>query len=161
MRETIVRRLDEVVTCCPSITVWDHFAFPQTEEKHWREEVLSHCLGKVVVVGACMPGIKLTMQNGEGQYGNAACTLKYEGHMLIYNPQKDISQWVPVRGVSALLTSLELRPANNLNNMNPYPHDGPGLMQPHSPKLVQGIPMGEEEELDMDSCGESSDSGEE
>ena len=34
-------------------------------------------------------------------------------------------------------------------------------MEPHSPKLVQGIPMGEEEESDMDSWVKPSDSGEE
>ena len=79
--------------------------------------------------------------------------------MLIYDPQKDVSQWVQVRGVSALLTSSVLRSANNLNNMSPYAYDGPGLVELHSPMLVQGIPMGEEE-LDMDSCGEPSDSGE-
>ena len=101
------------------------------------------------------------MQNEEGQYGNAACTLRYEGHMLVYNLQKDVSEWVPIRGISALLTSSELRSANNLNNINLYPHNGWGLMEPHSPRLVQGIPMGEEEESDMDSYVEPSDSGEE
>ena len=73
-----------------------------------------------------MLGIKLMMQNEEGRYRNATHALKYEVHMLIYDPQKDISQWVPVRGVSALLTSPELRLANDLNNMNPYLHDGQG-----------------------------------
>ena len=126
-----------MVTCRPSITMWDHFPFPQNEEKHWKEEVLSHYPGKVVDVRACMPGIKLMMQNEEGWYRNATHALKYEGHMLIYDPQKDVSQWVPVRGVSASLTSSELRSANDLNNMR------------------------EEEESDTDSCGEPSDSGEE
>ena len=55
---------------------------------------------------------------------------------------------------------LELRSANDLNNMNLYPYDGTGLVQLHSPMLMQGIPMGEEES-DMDSCGEPSDSEEE
>ena len=100
------------------------------------------------------------MQNEEECYGNAVHALKFEGHIFIYDPQKDISQWVPVRGVSATLTMSELRSANNLNNMNPYPHDGTGLVQPHSPMLVKGIPMGEEES-DTDSFGEPSDSGEE
>ena len=90
-------------TNCPSITTWDCFAFPQTEEKHWKEEVLSHYPGKVMNVGAHMPGIKLMMQNEEGQYGNAVCALMYEGHMLIYDPQKDILEWVLMRGISALL----------------------------------------------------------
>ena len=117
-----------MVTCHPSTTVWDTFAFPQNEEKHWKEEVLSYYPGIVVDVGAHMLGIKVMMQNEEGHYGNAACALKYEGHMVIYDPQKDVSQWVPVRGVSTLLTSSELRSTNDLNNMNPYPYDGPGLM---------------------------------
>ena len=108
----------------PSITAWDHFTFPQSEEKHWKEEVLSHYLGKVVNVRACMPGIKLIMQNEEGQYGNTTCTLMYEGHMLIYYLQKDVSEWVPMRGISASLTSSELRSADDLNNMNPYLHNG-------------------------------------
>ena len=161
IREVIVWRLDEVVTHRPSTTVCNRFVFPQNEEKHWKEEVLSHYPGKVLDVGAHMPEFKLMMQNEEGHCGNAACTLKYKGHMLIYSPQKDISQWVPVRGVSTSLTLSELRSANDLNNMNPYPYDGPGLVQLHSPMLVPGIPMGEEEESDMDSCGEPSDSGEE
>ena len=159
IREVIVHRLDEVATCRLSTMVWDRFTFPQTEEKHWKEEVLSHYPGKVLDVGADMPGFKLMMQNEEGHYGNTAHALKFECHMLIYDPQKDISQWVPVRGVSASLTTLELRSANNLNNMNPYLYDRTGLVQPHSPMLVQGIPMGEEES-DMDSFGELSDSGE-
>ena len=65
-----------------------------------------------------------------------------------------------MRGVSTSLTTLELRSANDLNYMNPYLYDRPGLVQPYSPILVQGIPVGEEE-LDTDSCGEPLDSGEE
>ena len=44
--------------------------------------------------------------------------------------------------------------------MNPYLYDWIGLVQLHSPMLVQGIPM-EEEESDMDSFGEPSDLGDE
>ena len=44
--------------------------------------------------------------------------------MLIYDLQRDISQWVPVQGVSASLTMVELRLANDLNNMNPSPYEG-------------------------------------
>ena len=132
-----MRRLDEVATRRPSTTGVGQVAFPQTKEKHWKEEVLSHYPGKVLDVGARMPGFKLMMQNEEGHYGNATYTLKFESSMFIYDPQKDISQWVPVRGVSASLMSSELRSANDLNNMNPYPYDGTGLVQLHSPMLVK------------------------
>ena len=49
--------------------------------------------------------------------------------MFIYDPQRDISQWVPVRGTSSALTLSELRVANDLNNMNPFPYDATGLVQ--------------------------------
>ena len=87
-----------------------------------------------------MPGLKIMMQNEEGQYGNAAHTLMYKGYMLVYDPQKDVLEWVLMRGMSASLTSLELRSVNDLNNINPYPHIWQGLTDPHSPKLVWGIP---------------------
>ena len=163
IREVVVRKLDEVVTHRPlTCMAWDRFAFPPEEEKHWQEVVLLHYPGKVLNIGACMPGFKLMLQNEEGHYRNTAHALKFEGHMFIYDPQRDISQWVPVRGTSSTLTMSELRAANDLNNMNPFPYDGTGLVQLHqlhSPMLVQGIPVGEES--DTDSFDEPVDLGEE
>ena len=157
--EVIVNKVDEVVTRNPSSMAWDRFAFLPTKEKHWQEEVQLHYPGKTLNVGTCMPGFQLMLQNEEGYYGIATHALKFEGHMIIYDPQRDISQWVPVRGTSATLTMSEIRVANN---MNPFPYDGTGLVQPHqlhSPMLVQGIPVGEES--DRDSFDKPPDSGEE
>ena len=159
IREVIVHRLDKVATHCWYTMAWDRFTYPQTKEKHWKEEVLLHYPRKVLDVRACMPGFKLMMQNEEGHYGNATNALKFKGHMFIYDPQKDISQWVLVQGVSASLMSSELRSANDLNNMNPYPYDRTGLVKPYSPMLVKGVPAGGE--LVMHSYDEPSDSGEE
>ena len=64
------------------------------------------------------------LQNEDGCYASAAHALKFEGSMFIYDPQRDIAQWVPLRGVSALLTMVELRTANDLNNMIPSPYEG-------------------------------------
>ena len=61
-------------------------------------------------------------------------------------------------GVSASLTSLELRVVNDLNNMNPHPMEWLGFVIPQSPMLVHGIPVGAEES-DSDSCEEASDFG--
>ena len=49
---TIIRHLDEVVTCQLSLTAWDIFAFPAAEEEHWKEDCLSYYPGKVVNIGA-------------------------------------------------------------------------------------------------------------
>ena len=78
--------------------------------------------------------------------------------MFIYDPQRDISQWVPIQGVCTSLTMVELRSANDFNNMNPCLYDGTELVQPHSAILVTGIPT--EAESDTDSLDEH-DSGEE
>lgn len=99
--KVIVHRLNEVATHHPLTTAWDRFTFPPTEEKYWKEEVLLHYPGKILDVRTCMPGFKIMLQNEEGLYDNAAYVLKFEGHMLIYNPQKYSAQWVPMHGISA------------------------------------------------------------
>ena len=60
------------------------------------------------------------MQNTEGQFSTSTHALMYEGHMLIYDPHRNISEWVPMRGIFVLLTSVELRSANNLNNTDSW-----------------------------------------
>ena len=73
---------------------------PTNQKKYWKEEVLSHYPGKILDVEVCMPGFKIMLQNEEGLYGNATHALKFEGHLLIYDQQKDSAQWVPMRGMS-------------------------------------------------------------
>ena len=84
--------------------------------------------------------------------------LMYEGHMLIYNPGRNFLEWVPMRSISSWLTLMELRSANDLNNICPNPHSQPDLTKAHPPQMVHGVPMGEE--TDTDSWNESSDSEE-
>ena len=63
-----------------------------------------------------------------------------------------------MRGVSLSLTSVELRSANSLNNIGPYPNSKGELTKAHSPQLVYGRPVGKE--TDTDSWNEPSDSEE-
>ena len=109
IRWDIVRKLDEVATRCPSPIVWDPFAFPLTDDTCWREEALCYRPGKTLDVGARMPGFKLMLQDDKGEYPYSGRALIFEGSMLVYDPQRDIAQWVPVRGMSATLTMPELR----------------------------------------------------
>ena len=88
----------------------------------------------------------------------SAHALMYEGHMLIYNPYRNLLEWVPMRGMSLSLTSVELRLANDLNNICPYPHSKWELTKAHSPHLVYSRPAGDE--TDTDSWNEPSDSEE-
>ena len=148
IKEDIVDRLDEVVTRSPSTTVWDRFTSPQMDEKYWWEEVLCHYPGKVIDVGAHIPGFRLMLQSDDGHYASTAHSLKIEGSMFIYDPKRDITQWVPVWGVSASLTMVGLRTTNDLTNMIPCPYKGTEPMLPPSPVLVKGIPVGAESDSD-------------
>ena len=97
-----------------------------------------------------MPRIRLVVQNAEGHYGtstHAPCCMK--GHMLIYDLGRNFSEWVPMRGVSSSLTLVELRSANDLNNICPYPHsEGEFPKGAPSPKLVHSRPAGDETDSD-------------
>ena len=45
--------------------------------------------------------------------------LKFEGHMLVYDPQTNGAGWVAMRGVPSSLTEVELRLVSNLGNFYP------------------------------------------
>ena len=56
----------------------------------------------------------------------------------LYTTQQQTSEWVPMRGVSSSLTPVELRSANDLNNIFPCPHPG-GEPQEHSPRSLSTV----------------------
>ena len=87
----------------------------------WREGALCYCPGKTLDVGMCMPGFRLMLQDDKGEYPHSGRALIFKGSMLVYGPQWDIAQWVPIRGTSATLTMSEWCAANDLNNMVPSP----------------------------------------
>ena len=60
-----------------------------------------------------------------GKYQGVARVLKYEGHMLVYDPQTNGAGWVAMRGVPSSLTEVELRSADNLGNYYPIPSVAP------------------------------------
>ena len=137
IRQGIVCKLDEVAMRCTSSIAWDKFTFPQTEQEFWREEALCYCPRKMLDVGACMTGFRLMLQDNKGQYPNSGHALIFEGSMLVYDPQHDIVQWVPVWGMSATLTMMELHMANDLNNMVPSPYSEVEPARPLSPQNRQ------------------------
>ena len=108
IRWDIVYKLDEVATRCASPIAWDPFVFPLTDDTCWREEALCYRPGKTLNIGARMPGFKLMLQDDKGEYPYSGRALIFKGSMLVYDPQRDIAQWVPVRGTSSTLTMPEL-----------------------------------------------------
>ena len=124
--------------------MWDPFAFPLMDDTCWREEALCYRPGKTLDVRVCMPGFKLMLQDDKGEYPYSGRALIFEGSMLVYDPQRDIAQWVPVRGMSATLTMPELRAANDLNNMVPLPLSVLPVAKLPSTEIVKCIPAGAE-----------------
>ena len=68
-----------------------------------------------------MPRVCLKLHDREGNYQGVARVLKYEGHMLIYDPQTNGAGWVEMKGVPSLLTEVEVRSAGDLGNFYPVP----------------------------------------
>ena len=90
-----------------------------------------------------MPGFRLMLQDDKGQYPYSGRALIFEGSMLVYDPQWDIAQWVPIWGMLTTLTMMELRAANDLNNMVQSPFSELELTWYHCPpEIVKGIPAG-------------------
>ena len=144
VRQSIVCKLDEMAMRDTSTIAWDQFAFPQMDQEYWREEALCYHPGKMLDVRTRMPGFRLMLQNDKGQYPHSGRTLIFEGSMLVYDPQWDIAQWVPIWGMSATLTMSELYAANDLNNMVPSPSSELEPAKPLPPKIVKCIPGGTE-----------------
>ena len=148
IRQGIVCKLDEAVMRCTSSIVWDKFAFPQMDQEFWREEALCYHPGKMLNIGVHMTGFRLMLQDDKGQYPNSCHALIFEGSMLVYDPQHDIAQWVPVWGTPATLTMTELHVANNLNNMVPSPYSEVELVRPLSPQIIKGMLAGAKSDMD-------------
>ena len=66
-----------------------------------------------------MPGVHLKLHDREGNYQGVAQVLKYEGHMLIYDPQTNGAGWVAMKGVPSSLTEVEVRSVGDLGNFYP------------------------------------------
>ena len=68
-----------------------------------------------------MPGVHLKLHDREGNYRGVARVLKYEGHMLVYDPQTNSTGWVAMKGVPVSLTEVEARSTEDLGNFYPAP----------------------------------------
>ena len=66
-----------------------------------------------------------------GKYQGVARVLRYEGHMLVYNPQMNGVGWVAMRGIPSLLTEVESRLASDLGNFYPILCTVPAGLTPH------------------------------
>ena len=61
----------------------------------------------MVDLSSRMPGIWLALHDEEGRYQGVVRVLKFEGHMLVYDPQTNGAGWIAMRGVPSSLTAVE------------------------------------------------------
>ena len=69
-----------------------------------------------------MPGVHLNLLDQDGSHQGVARVLRYEGHMLVYDPHTNSAGWVAMKGVPASLTKVEAQSAEELGNFYPTPH---------------------------------------
>ena len=117
----ITHCLDKVAMRSPSTVAWDMFAWPELNKSFWKEDCLPYSPGSTVDLSTQMPGVRLKLHNREGNYQGVARVLKYEGHMLVYDPQTNGVGWVAMKGVPSLLTKVKVRSAGDLGNFYPVP----------------------------------------
>ena len=127
----ITHYLDQVAMRSPSNIAWDIFVWPDTNKDHWGEDCLPYSPGSTVDLSSQMLGIWLVLHDEMGQCKGVARVLKYEGHMLVYDPQTNGTGWVPMRGIPSLLTNVESRSVSDLGNFYPIHCTVVGGMTPH------------------------------
>ena len=95
-----------------------------------------------------MPGVHLNLYDREGNHQGVARVLKYEGHMLVYDPQTNGTGWVAMKGVPTSLTEVEARSAEELGNFYAAPRatrEDPQATRPPSEEVTvsHGLPKAE------------------
>ena len=95
------------------------FAWPESNKNFWKKDCLPYSPGLMVDLSTWMPGVHLKLHDWEGNYQGVARVLKYEGHMLAYNPQTNGMGWVAMKGVPSSLTEVEVRSVGDLGNFYP------------------------------------------
>ena len=116
IRALITQCLDEDAMQKPSYTVWDMFAWPDSNKNKWKKDCLPYSPGTTVDLSSRMLGIRLALHDEEGRYQGMARVLRFVGHMLVYDPQMNGARWIAMRGVPYSLTEVESRSASDLGN---------------------------------------------
>ena len=68
-----------------------------------------------------MPRVHLNLHDRDGNHQGVARVLRYEGHMLVYDPHTNSMGWVTMKGIPASLTGVEAWSAEELGNFYPAP----------------------------------------
>ena len=89
----VTQWLDETAMQKLSYIAWDMFMYPDSNKSNWKEDCLSYSPGVTVDLGTIMPGIWLALHDATGKYEGMARVLKFEGHMLAYDP---LTKWCRV-----------------------------------------------------------------
>ena len=97
------------------------FAWSESNRSFWKEDCLPYSPGSTVDLSTRMPGVHLKLNDHEGKYQGVARVLKYEGHMLVYDPQTNGTGWVAMRGFPSSLTEVEAQSTRDLGNFYPVP----------------------------------------
>ena len=131
VRARVTHCLDQVATQTPSNITWDIFAWPDANKDRWGEDCVPYSPGSIMDLSSQMPGIRLVLHDETGNYQGVARVLRYEEHMLVYDPQTNGTGWVAMRGIPSSLTEVESTSASDLGNFYPIPCTARAGLAPH------------------------------
>ena len=106
----ITQHLDKVATQNPSNITWDIFAWSDTNKNCWKEDFLPYSPGSTGRPQLKNAGdlVSVTWW-GRKVSGGGMQVLRFEGLMLVYDPQTNGMGWVMMKGVPSSLTKVESR----------------------------------------------------
>ena len=139
LRARITHCLDRAATQSPSAIAWGMFAWPESNRSFWKEDCLAYSPGSTVDLSTRMPGVCLNLHDRDGNHQGVARVLRYEGHMLVYDPHTNGAGWVAMKGVPASVTEVEARSAEELGNFYPTmraPREDPQATLPPSEEVI-------------------------
>ena len=106
----------------PTLDAWDQFVWPPSAampQATTEVEQYGYHRSNTVDLGPVMPVMEFRVTDKEGTYLCVVLALIFEGSVLVYNPARDETEWVPARGITNNVSWVEERSAVALVNYMP------------------------------------------
>ena len=119
----VICYLDELAVHIPTLEAWDQMVWPTMVAIPCRlteAELYGYCQGQAVDLGPVMPAAQFRVTEEGGTYLCTVRALVFEGSILVYNPELNEAEWVPVHGLANDLSWAKERSAVALANYVPH-----------------------------------------
>ena len=117
--DTFIEEMGAELTELGITSCWGQpFPAPLTEPSMpHRSNHLGYILGCMVDLGGALPPLRFCVTEPSGEYVGVACSLLFEGNILMYDPAFNGMEWIPVQGTANSLSPMEDSSAQELSNI--------------------------------------------